>query len=197
MEEKKMELKEYVKIYDNTASPQIISSFIQYLNSVEFNKASVVHNEKKDGIIDENVRRTESFNFFKDKKSLTKTHWYNFWCSFFKEKLKEYSFELKLDTSSSMITSLEALKYKEGGFYNRHTDYHLKYPRNLSIIYFLNNDYEGGELNFSNPSNGNEIYLTVKPKCGRMILWPSNFLFPHKVTPVKKGLRYVLVSWIS
>ena len=197
MEEKKMELKKYIKIYDNTASPQIISSFIQYLNTVEFNKASVIDNMKKEGSIDENVRKTESFGFFKDEKSLTKTHWYNFWCSFFREILRDYSSQLNLDTSSSIISTLEALKYKEGGFYNRHTDYHLKFPRNLSIIYFLNNDYEGGELNFSNPSDENEIYLTVKPKCGRMILWPSNFLFPHQVTPVKKGLRYVLVSWIS
>ena len=29
----------------------------------------------------------------------------------------------------------------------------------------------------------------------RLIIWPSNFLFPHSVLPVTKGLRYSVVAW--
>jgi predicted 2-oxoglutarate/Fe(II)-dependent dioxygenase YbiX len=28
-----------------------------------------------------------------------------------------------------------------------------------------------------------------------MLIWPSNFLYPHKVNPVKKGIRYSMVCW--
>jgi predicted 2-oxoglutarate/Fe(II)-dependent dioxygenase YbiX len=35
----------------------------------------------------------------------------------------------------------------------------------------------------------------IKPKTGRTIIWPSNFMYPHKVIPVTSGTRYTLVSW--
>jgi len=29
----------------------------------------------------------------------------------------------------------------------------------------------------------------------RMLIWPSNFMYPHLVKPVTKGIRYSVVSW--
>jgi len=77
-----------------------------------------------------------------------------------------------------------------------HTDHHASIPRTISVIIFLNNDYEGGELNFYN-SFTNEIFKTVKPSPGRCIMWPSNFMYPHSVSPVTKGTRYAIVSWLT
>ena len=39
--------------------------------------------------------------------------------------------------------------------------------------------------------------LTRTPEIvpNRLIIWPSNFLFPHSVLPVTKGLRYSVVAW--
>ena len=78
-----------------------------------------------------------------------------------------------------------------------HSDHHGKFPRTISVIIFLNNDYEGGELNFHNPFNNNEIYKTIKPAPGRCIMWPSNFVYPHSVSKVTKGTRYAIVSWLT
>jgi predicted 2-oxoglutarate/Fe(II)-dependent dioxygenase YbiX len=88
------------------------------------------------------------------------------------------------------------LKYGEGGHYVPHVDHGHDVPRTLSIIYFLNNDYEGGDLRFHNPDKNSEVYKTVTSAPGRVIIWPSNFLYPHSVTPVTKGKRFVLVSWL-
>ena len=63
----------------------------------------------------------------------------------------------------------------------------------LSIVGVLNDDYEGGELMFMD-SNG-ENQRKVETKAGRLIIWPSNFMFPHKVNTIKKGLRYSIVAW--
>lgn len=38
-----------------------------------------------------------------------------------------------------------------------------------------------------------EYKIEVKPN--RMIVWPSNFMFPHRVAPVTKGVRFSVVSW--
>jgi len=58
----------------------------------------------------------------------------------------------------------------------------------LSIVAVLNDDYEGGEfIMFDN--------YEIKFKAGDLIIFPSVFLYPHLVKPVKKGVRYSFVSW--
>ena len=66
-------------------------------------------------------------------------------------------------------------------------------PRTLSIIFLLNNDYEGGNLCFREPNGSNEIMIENIPN--RIVLWPSNFLYPHTIKPVTKGTRYSIVCW--
>jgi len=58
----------------------------------------------------------------------------------------------------------------------------------LSILGLLNDDFEGGELVMFTDTN-------IEFKKGDLILFPSNFLFPHRIEPVKKGTRYSYISW--
>ena len=58
----------------------------------------------------------------------------------------------------------------------------------LSILGAINDDYEGGELVFW---ESEKIVL----KAGQIMIFPSNFMYPHKVLPVTKGTRYSYVSW--
>ncbi len=87
------------------------------------------------------------------------------------------------------------LKYTKGGFYKTHCDSGTHNHRELSAVIFLNNDYEGGHLQFFEP-NSKDLILDVKPDVGKVVLWPSNYLFPHQATPVTKGTRYTIVSWM-
>jgi predicted 2-oxoglutarate/Fe(II)-dependent dioxygenase YbiX len=90
------------------------------------------------------------------------------------------------------------LHYTTGGKYDVHNDSedivdgHLKRvcERDLSILIYLNDDYEGGELEF--PDWG----IKLKPKAGTVLCFPSYIEFSHKVHPVTKGERFNLVSWI-
>jgi len=58
----------------------------------------------------------------------------------------------------------------------------------LSLLGCLNDNYEGGELIMFADQ---EIEL----KSGSLLIFPSNFMYPHEVKPVKKGSRYSYVSW--
>ena len=58
----------------------------------------------------------------------------------------------------------------------------------LSIIGLLNDDYEGGELIMFEDKK-------IDTKKGDLMIFPSNFLYPHQITPVTKGVRYSYVSW--
>jgi len=59
----------------------------------------------------------------------------------------------------------------------------------LSCLGSLNDDYEGGELVFF----GN---TTIEFKQGDLLIFPSNFLYPHRVEPVTSGVRWSYISWV-
>lgn len=84
----------------------------------------------------------------------------------------------------------ELLRYSEGQFYTEHTDHFKEQPRTLSVSINLNDDYEGGEFAFFN----REI-IAKNPK-GSVIIFPSNFMYPHEVMPVTKGTRYSIITWL-
>ena len=58
----------------------------------------------------------------------------------------------------------------------------------LSVLWVLNNDSEGGEFVL--------IDEKIDLSKGDIIIFPSNFMYPHKVEPVTKGIRYSYISWI-
>ena len=58
----------------------------------------------------------------------------------------------------------------------------------LSFILNFNDDYEGADLFFWDNT-------TFKLGKGDIIMWPSNFLYPHGVTEATKGKRYSGVAW--
>jgi predicted 2-oxoglutarate/Fe(II)-dependent dioxygenase YbiX len=41
----------------------------------------------------------------------------------------------------------------------------------------------------------NKDTLKIEPYPGKLVVWPSNFLFPHSVEPVSEGIRYSVVAW--
>jgi predicted 2-oxoglutarate/Fe(II)-dependent dioxygenase YbiX len=58
----------------------------------------------------------------------------------------------------------------------------------LSIVGLLNDDFEGGEFIMW----GDEV---IPMSAGSVLVFPSNFMYPHRVNPVTKGTRYSFVSW--
>ena len=94
-------------------------------------------------------------------------------------------------------TDFRLNKYSKGGFMSRHVDniHHSHgqeygYPQ-LSALLFLNEcqvDYKGGEFVVADIS-----YSTKK---GSVILFPSNFMFPHEVRKIWEGTRYSIVTWL-
>lgn len=58
----------------------------------------------------------------------------------------------------------------------------------LTLLGSLNNNYKGGELVMFNEK-------TIKLNAGNLIIFPSNFLFPHEIKPIISGIRYSYVSW--
>ena len=107
--------------------------------------------------------------------------------------IKKYSEEHELFFAIHH-TDFRVNKYSEGGFMSKHCDnihhsHGQKYgfPQ-VSSLLFLNDNYEGGEFVVAD-----EVYNTKK---GSVIIFPSNFMFPHEVKPITKGIRWSIIAWI-
>lgn len=85
----------------------------------------------------------------------------------------------------------QILKYGKGQKFTNHIDDHPKYHRRVSSVYYINDDYEGGEINF--PRFG----ISYKPKANELIIFPSTYVYNHSVSEVTSGTRYAVVSWIK
>tara|TARA_R100000149_G_C5872245_1_gene136118 strand:+ start:34 stop:609 length:576 start_codon:yes stop_codon:yes gene_type:complete len=101
----------------------------------------------------------------------------------------------KTFTSWSGFSEIRFNKYKKGQIMSKHSDHivSLFTGKNrgipvLSIIGVLNDNYEGGEFIMFDD-------YEIKFKAGDILIFPSIFLYPHLVKPVKKGTRYSFVSW--
>lgn len=95
----------------------------------------------------------------------------------------------------------ELLRYGPGGYYKHHADaYHLVpeqrawkrvVDRDVSILIYLNDDFEGGELDFK------RLRYTLRPGVGMLVWFPSDVRYEHMAKPVITGRRYSLASWAA
>ncbi|XP_066539393.1 prolyl 3-hydroxylase 3 [Hoplias malabaricus] len=68
--------------------------------------------------------------------------------------------------------------------------------RDLSAILYLNEDFEGGELFFTD-RDAKTITARIQPTCGRLVGFTSGPVNPHGVTAVSAGRRCALALWFT
>jgi predicted 2-oxoglutarate/Fe(II)-dependent dioxygenase YbiX len=66
------------------------------------------------------------------------------------------------------------------------------YPsRDVSAICYLNDEFDGGEIVFE------RAQMTVKPRRGLLLAFPSDADHVHEVLPVRRGVRYTMPIWFT
>lgn len=68
-------------------------------------------------------------------------------------------------------------------------DHHTS-RRFLSFIIYLNDVDEGGETYFVN------LKKKIRPKCGRLVVFPPLWMFPHRGNPVVSNTKYILSTYL-
>ena len=107
-----------------------------------------------------------------------------------KHYIKNYTHVNVVKSSQIELLKYVHNQYKAG--YKWHTDQGATVPdRQLSVSVCLNNDYDGGEFQFDFKEGVKQIPQNV----GDLIIFPSNFMFPHQVKQVTRGIRYALIGW--
>jgi len=111
-----------------------------------------------------------------------------------KDYQENYAYSEKLKTFIQKMSSVRLNRYDANKDMKEHVDHiHSIFDGKirgipiLSIVGLLNNDFTGGELYINNKN--------VNLKKGDIIIFPSNFMYPHEVKKIKEGERYSYVAW--
>ena len=103
--------------------------------------------------------------------------------------LAKYS---ELIGSEFYVTSDEGyslMRYGIDDHYKPHVDKGPNQKRVISALIYLNEDYEGGELDFVRQK------LIIKPTTGMLVMFPSGATHIHASLPIKSGGKYTAATW--
>lgn len=106
-----------------------------------------------------------------------------------KDKISE---EYSMVNIKEKENRLSVVKWEKGNSLKLHVD-DLGYvtDNHIAALIYLNDDYEGGELNF--PTHN----MSIKPKRGDLVFFPGNKNYAHEVSEVLSGTRYTVPIWFT
>lgn len=193
-----MLLKKYIKIFPNILDNKRLSCILKCVNHINYEDARVGGADHSVGTLNKKIRDVQTQTLTPFDKSLSVAFWSRYLNQTIVHYMNEYLKSHKMDRTYQFIKNLnqlDILKYEEKNHYTFHIDDGPEMFRTLSAILFLNNDYEGGKLHFSDTDLDAQNQFIVENNPGTLVVWPSNMLFPHAVSPVTKGTRYTIVAW--
>lgn len=147
---------------------------IEYIKRGQWEKVgNVKHEDRSNSVI---------YYFDREKDSVL----FDFVDKIFEQYLNDYRSRYYIPKLKYI--SIEALKYEPGEKYVMHFDNGSKHVANriVSTVIYLNDNYEGGEIEFTN------FDIKVKPKKASMVIFPSNYPYMHIAHQVNSGVRYAL-----
>ena len=90
------------------------------------------------------------------------------------------------------IQSYEAFNFVKydgpGTHFKIHADHGPTYVCTVSVVVYLNDDYEGGEIWFPRMDG-----LVIKPEPGDIVVFPSTYIYEHASQPMVSGIKYSVV----
>jgi len=174
--DKTFSLTNYIKHYKESVPPDICDMIVKYAEQFpsRWENATTIQESNKRVCESWNILNSDSIDDIVFKYLTEATSKF---CSTFPH------FDLTQDTG------YQILRYKPGGKYDYHTDQHATYNREVTIILNLNDDYEGGNLCHIKDNH------MMKMGKGDIIIFPANFMYPHRITPITSGTRYSVITW--
>lgn len=110
-------------------------------------------------------------------------------CDFFDEAEGHYAKHFGL--KGLKHSPFSVVRYAPGDFFEEHVDSVPGLERTVSLVYYLNDDYDGGDLYFT------KLNLRVSPQKNSLIIFPSNYVYSHVAEQVTAGEKIAIVSFLT
>jgi len=195
--EKTFSINNFIGVYDNYITKEECNRAIKlYEDQNKFNNTVNRMNAEQSPIL-----LKQDKQFFATPSNLDiwweelKSMIFNFdvaWKHYLKNTGAADSYGMALD--SFKFTNLKIQKtLKTEGYHVWHVEHSSGFqyePRAFVFSIYLNDVEEGGETEFLHFSK------RVKPKTGRIVIWPAGFPYVHRGNSPLLGEKYLLTSWM-
>jgi len=192
--EKTVNINNFIATYDNYITKEECNKAIQlFENQYKFNNTINRIDSEKSSIL-----HKQDQQYFASPNNI------EFWWKSLKSMM--FNFEIAWNhylkntgagdmyTDPLLFTNLKIQKtLPTEGYHIWHVE-HVKgfenEPRAFVFSIYLNDVEDGGETEFLHQS------VRVKPKAGRIVIWPASFPYVHRGNPPLSGEKYILTSWM-
>lgn len=184
-------LRSYVSIYKNFIPEDLRKDTLDNLKNAEWD-IHAFYNPKTEQTASNYYDLSVSRSNIYGKKEIQDSLWH---------AIHRYMFEDHKEINGwwsawNGYTELRFNKYDIGTSMDLHCDHiHSMFDGErkgvpiLTVLGALNDDYEGGDFVMW----GDEV---IDFPAGSVMIFPSNFLYPHQVKAITSGVRYSCVSWV-
>jgi len=184
-------IKDYVKVYDNFVDLALCDQTVASLQNAEW-QTHKFYDSFKSQYVTHEKELSVSFNDIPESLAVKQRLWF----AIEQYIVKDFSSFKPWFSGWEGFTHLKFNKYDVDTQMSIHCD-HIKSAFDgqrrgipiLSVILSLNDNYKGGEFVMWQ----DEVIPINK---GSVIIFPSNFMYPHNITAVTEGTRYSCVSWV-
>lgn len=195
MKEKIVNINNFIGVYDNYITPEECNKAIQLYE--DQNKFNNTINRKT-------IERASIFQK-QDRQFFAASNNVDVWWESLKSMIFNFDIAWKhysehtggdqaYDGGPFYFTNLKIQKtLPTEGYHTWHIEHGKSYPfqaRAFAFSIYLNDVEDGGETEFLNFST------RVKPKTGRIVIWPAAFPYIHRGNPPLSGEKYILTSWM-
>lgn len=191
-----LSLEKYVGVYKNVLSDNLCKDILINLEKSNFDRHEFIdysgqyspsntdpevyspHLDSSTGFeIDIYEKTIQTFfsvleNYYKNTVNFS---WYDGWNGYTPLKFNRYTPATEMVNHCDHITDI--------------FDGTIKGIPTLTVIGLLNKDFTGGDFVMFEDK-------TYDLGAGDIIVFPSIFLYPHRVNPIASGIRYSVVSWV-
>ena len=181
-------IESYLKVYNDFLTPKECKKVIKQLKDIEYIKHSYHDNttntydshendlevSREDIPMKEEIMK-RTWNSIHTYIEELKFPWFDRWSGYSMIRFNKYDVDTYMKLHADHIASL--------------FDGQRRGIPILSVVGLLNDDFEGGEFVMWKNEK-------IQLKAGDLIIFPSNFLYPHLVAPITKGVRHSFVSWV-
>lgn len=175
--------------FENAIDPDVCDRVIQYCKDKNGWKPALTEGDTAQGLKESKLRKCDTYMLSGiEEGDHIGRELDDLMFKAYNKCLNDYSKKFRF-ASCDGDDGYTVLRYGVGGEYIEHVDQGPKNNRTFTGIMALNDDYEGGGLNFF---GGSVSYQLAK---GSVIIFPSSFMYPHRVVPVISGTRYTVVTW--
>ena len=181
-------LQSYLKIYKNSIEKDTCDKIVTSMNLLEWEQHTYRHETTNNivslgdkelsvthGIVFEHdIIMSAMFNSYKRYITELKFSWFEGWSGYTQVRFNRYDKDTLMAEHCDHIHSL--------------FDGDRRGIPTLTCLIMLNDEFTGGEFVMWEDK-------IIKVEKGDALVFPSVFLYPHKVLPVTSGVRYSCVTW--